>query len=67
MSYTNTYIWNLERTYLQRSNGDTDTENNRLMDTAREEGQGEGGTYGESNVETYITICKIGSQWEFAI
>ena len=67
MSYTNTYIWNLERTYLQRSNGDTDTENNRLMDTAREEGQGEGGTYGESNVETYITICKIGSQWEFAV
>ena len=26
----------------------------------------EGGMYGESNMETYITICKIDSQWEFA-
>ena len=34
---------------------------------AREEGQGEGGTYGGSNMETYIPICKISSQWEFAI
>ena len=23
--------------------------------------------YGESNTETYITICKIGSQWEFVV
>ena len=23
--------------------------------------------FGESNVETYITICKINSQWEFAV
>ena len=22
--------------------------------------------YGKSNTETYITICKIDSQWEFA-
>ena len=22
--------------------------------------------YGESNLKTYITICKIDSQWEFA-
>ena len=28
---------------------------------------GEGETYGESNVQTYITICKIDSQWEFAV
>ena len=27
---------------------------------------GEGEIYGESNVETYITMCKIGSQWECA-
>ena len=27
--------------------------------------EGEGGIYGESNMETYITICKIDSQWEF--
>ena len=22
--------------------------------------------YGESDMETYITVCKIDSQWEFA-
>ena len=28
---------------------------------------GEGEMYGKGNMETYITICKIDSQWEFAI
>ena len=28
---------------------------------------GEGEMYGESNRETYITICKIDSQWKFAV
>ena len=28
---------------------------------------GEGERYGKSNTETYITICKIDSQWEFAV
>ena len=27
---------------------------------------GEGEIYGKSNMETYITMCKIDSQWEFA-
>ena len=37
------------------------------MDVVGEgEGEGEGEMYGESNMETYITICKIASQWEFA-
>ena len=27
---------------------------------------GEGEMYGMSNMEIYITICKIDSQWEFA-
>ena len=31
------------------------------------EREGEGEMYGESNMETYITICKIDSQREFAI
>ena len=31
------------------------------------EGEGEGEMYGESNMETYITICKMDSQREFAI
>ena len=29
--------------------------------------EGEGEMYGESNMETYNTICKIDSQWEFAV
>ena len=28
---------------------------------------GEGRMYGKSIMETYITICKIDSQWEFAV
>ena len=28
---------------------------------------GEGELYGESNIEMYITICKIDMQWEFAL
>ena len=28
---------------------------------------GVGEMYGKSNMETYITICKIGSQWEFSV
>ena len=27
----------------------------------------EGEMYGKHNMETYITICKIDSQWEFAV
>ena len=29
--------------------------------------QGGGMMYGESNMETYITMYKIDSQWEFAV
>ena len=32
-----------------------------------EEREGEGEMYAESNMETYITICKIDSQREFAV
>ena len=28
---------------------------------------GEGEIYGKSNMKTYITICKIDSQWGFAV
>ena len=37
---------------------------NRLMDMGR---GGEGEMYGESNMETYIAICKIDSQRQFAL
>ena len=37
----------------------------------KQRGHGERGgqneMYGKSNMETYITICKIESQWEFAV
>ena len=36
------------------------------MDTGGWE-EGEGVIYGESNMETYNIICKIYSQWEFAV
>ena len=29
--------------------------------------EGEGEMYGESDMETYIAICKIDSQWELAV
>ena len=50
------------KNFLQGSNGETDIEN-RLMDIGREEGE----MYEKSNMETYITLCKIDSQWEFAV
>ena len=28
---------------------------------------GEGEMYGESNMETYTSICKTDSQWEFSV
>ena len=35
------------------------------MDMGKRGGEGE--MNGKSNMETYITICKIDSQWEFSI
>ena len=51
------------KNYLQGSNGETDIENIRT-DMGRGE---EGEMYGKRNMETYITICKIDSQWEIAV
>ena len=61
-----THVWNLEecyqRNYLQGSNRDRYREQ---IDEHGEGEEGECGLYGESNMETYITMCKIDSQWEF--
>ena len=63
--YTNVYIRNLERWYLFAEQ--------QWRNRHREQtyGQGERGgaseMYGESNMETYIAIYKVDSQWEFAI
>ena len=42
---------------------------NRHGEQTYERGErgGEGEMYGESNMETYTIICKIDSQWEFAV
>ena len=40
--------------------------NRQRMDLWTWGGGGEGEMYGKSNMETYITICKIDSQQEFA-
>ena len=66
---TDTYIWNLKRwhrwIYFQGSKGERDKENGPMDKVEGEEGKGE--IYGESNTEIYNTICKIDSQWEFAV
>jgi len=40
---------------------------NRLMDIGRGEERVRVSKYGESRMETYITMCKIDGQWEFAV
>ena len=51
-------------TIISCSSGETDIEN-RLMDMGRGEERVE--MYRKSNMETYITICKIYSQREFSV
>ena len=53
----------LEEWYLQGNNEETDIEN-RVMDMGRGE---ERVRCGKSNMETYITICKIDNQRELAV
>ena len=69
ISYSNVYVWNLEkwyqRIYLQGRNGETDIEHRPMDMGAAEEGEDE--IYGESNMEIYNTIYKTDSQWEFAV
>ena len=49
---------------VKKQQSETDTENRPMDMGGGEEGEGE--TYGESNMESHITICKIDSQQEFA-
>ena len=50
---------------MQDSNEETDID--REQTYGHRERGGEGEMCGESNIETYITICKIDSQQEFAV
>ena len=47
-------------------NGDSDTEN-RLMDTREGGGRRVWDEWREYDGNIYTTICKIDSQWEFAV
>ena len=48
---------------MQGSSGERDTE----KDYGHGERRGEGEMYEKSNMETFITLCKIDSQQEFAV
>ena len=67
ISHSNAHMWNLEKwdwiIYLQGSNGET----HREQTYGHGEREGEGEMFRESNMETYITICKIDGQREFAV
>ena len=50
--------------WRNRHREQTDIENKTYGHGERGE---EGEIYGDSNMETYITICRIDSEWEFAV
>ena len=71
--YSNTYIRDLEkwywRIYLQGNSGETDTEKmvGKRLALLIESWKEKSVLEKHSNVETYITICKIDSQRDFAV
>ena len=68
VSHPNKCIWNLEKRVLKNFFMWQQWRNRHRKQTyGYEEKEGEGEIYGESNMETYITICKIDSQREFAV
>ena len=64
-----THIYGIQKDgtdeFIFRAAREKQTENRPMVMGGGEEGEGE--MYGESNMESYITICKIDSQWEFAV
>ena len=66
--YSNAYIRNLKKWYWRIFFAGQQWRNRHREQTyGHGERGGEGEIHGESNMETYITICKIDSQWEFAV
>ena len=63
------HIQNLEKNgteeFICRAAMEKQTQRTDLQTWQGEEGEGE--MYGESNMGTYIIICKIDTQWEFAL
>ena len=54
------------RQVLEKFTGQQWKNNHREQSYGHGERGGEGEIYGKSNIETYITTCKIDSQQEFA-
>ena len=68
MSYSNTHIRESRRIVLKNLFTGQQWRNiHRGKTYVHGERGGEGEMYGKSNMETYITICKIDSQGEFAV
>ena len=66
--YSNTNIQNLEKMVLKNLfTGQQWRNRHREQTYGHGEREGEGEMDGECNTETYITICKIGSQQGFAV
>ena len=60
-------IWNNGTDeFIFRAAMEKQTKRKKSMDTGVGEEE-EGEMYGKSNTEIYNTICKIDSQWEFAV
>ena len=62
-----THIYRIQKNSTEESIHRAAVEKQHKEQTYGHEERGEGEMYAKSNVETYITICKIGSQQEFAV
>ena len=60
-------MWNLENSTEEFTYRVAMEKQAQRTELWTQEGGGEGEMYRESNMETYITTCKIDSQWEFAV
>ena len=67
MSYSNIYTESRRMALKNLFTGQQWRNRHRKETYGHGERGGEGEMYGKSNMETYITVCKIDSQWEFAV
>ena len=68
ISCPSTEEWIKKMWYMKNLFGGQQWRNRHREQTYGHGERGGGGEmYGESNIETYITICKIDSQWEFDV
>ena len=66
---TDTHIWNLKKMVLMNLFSGQQWRNRHREQTYGHGGgeEGEDEMYAQRNKKTYNTICKIDSQWEFAV